>query len=138
MKVTLRLRDYPFTVRPLAKEEGGGYLIEFPDLPGCISDGETPEDAIRNGQDALSSYLLTLKDFGKPVPRPGTTSAPSGQWRQRVPKNLHSQLTARAKAVGVSLDTLVTAMIAEGLGKRETVRARRSRQFLNSHPINPK
>jgi predicted RNase H-like HicB family nuclease len=80
------LRDYPFTVRPLAKEEGGGYLIEFPDLPGCISDGETPEDAIRNGQDALSSYLLTLKDFGKPTPRPGTTSGASGQWRQRVPK----------------------------------------------------
>jgi antitoxin HicB len=64
MKHSARLRDYPFTVRPLAKKEGGGYLIEFPDLPGCISDGETPEDAIRNGQDALQGYLLTLKELG--------------------------------------------------------------------------
>jgi antitoxin HicB len=64
MKHSARLRDYPFTVRPLGKEEGGGYLIEFPDLPGCISDGETPEDAIRNGQDALQGYLLTLKELG--------------------------------------------------------------------------
>jgi len=120
----LRLKDYPFTVRPLAKEEGGGYLIEFPDLPGCISDGETPEDAIRNGQDALKSYLLTLKEFSRPAPSPGTTSGASGQWRQRVPKSLHSRLTARAKAEGVSLNTLVTAMIAEGLGKREHQRTR--------------
>ena len=113
------MRDYPFTVRPLAKEEGNGYLIEFPDLPGCISDGETPEDAIRNGQDALKGYLLTLKEFGKPALRPGTTSGASGQWRQQFPKSLHARLTARAKAEGVSVNTLVTAMIAEGLGKRE-------------------
>jgi antitoxin HicB len=125
MKHTLRLNDYPFEVRPLSKEEGGGYLIEFPDLPGCISDGETPEEAIRNGQDALKGYLLTLKEFGKPAPRPGATSGASGQWRQRVPKSLHARLTARAKAEGVSLNTLVTAMIAEGLGKRADRQGRR-------------
>ena len=33
--------EYPFITRPLADEEGGGYLIEFPDLPGCMADGET-------------------------------------------------------------------------------------------------
>jgi antitoxin HicB len=44
--------DYPFQVRPLTDEEGGGYLIEFRDLPGCLSDGETIEDAIRNGHGA--------------------------------------------------------------------------------------
>jgi antitoxin HicB len=79
MKHTLRLNDYPFEVRPLSKEEGGGYLIEFPDLPGCISDGETPEEAIRNGQDALKGYQITLKEFGKPrAPRPrASASTPS-------------------------------------------------------------
>ena len=39
----LRLEDYPFTICLLATEDGGGYRIEFPDVPGCISDGETPE-----------------------------------------------------------------------------------------------
>ena len=47
----------PFEVRPLSKEEGGGYSIYFPDLPGCWSDGTTPEDAIENGRDALQSWL---------------------------------------------------------------------------------
>jgi antitoxin HicB len=114
----LRLEDYPFTIRPLATEDGGGYLIEFPDVPGCISDGEAPEEAIANGRDALKSALLTMKEFGDPIPKPGKSAASSGQWRQRVPKSLHSRLTARARQEGVSLNALVTAMIAEGLGKR--------------------
>jgi antitoxin HicB len=38
---TIKVPEYPFTIRHLSKEEGGGYLIEFPDLPGCMSDGET-------------------------------------------------------------------------------------------------
>jgi antitoxin HicB len=37
---------YRFTIQPLPEDEGGGYLIEFPDLPGCMSDGATIEGAI--------------------------------------------------------------------------------------------
>jgi WD40 repeat protein len=40
--------------RPLPEDEGGGYLIEFPDLPGCMSDGETIEEATTNGLDACA------------------------------------------------------------------------------------
>lgn len=119
MKDTLRLEDYPFTIRPLASDEGGGYLIEFPDIPGCMSDGETPEEAIINGRDALKCSLLTIKEFGDPVPAPGAFAAASGQWRQRVPNTLHARLVERARREGVSLNTLVTAMIAEGLGNRQ-------------------
>ena len=44
---------YPFLISILPPEEGGGYLIEFPDLPGCMSDGETIEETIENGKDAV-------------------------------------------------------------------------------------
>ena len=56
-----------FELRPLSADEGGGYLIEFPDHPGCIADGNTPEEAIREGYDALTSYLRTLKELGRSV-----------------------------------------------------------------------
>jgi antitoxin HicB len=116
MKINKALiQSYPFTIRPLPEEDGGGFAIEYPDLPGCISDGETPEEALENGADAVKAYLLNCLQHGDPIPQP--TSA-SGQWRQRVPKSLHARLVARAREEGVSLNTLVTAMIAEGLGER--------------------
>jgi len=118
----LKLDEYPFQVRPLTAEEGGGYMIEFPDVPGCIADGGTPVEAILNGRDALKSVLLTMKEFGDPIPKPGRTATSSGQWRQRVPKSMHSRLVDRAEREGVSLNTLVTAMIAEGLGGRKQAR----------------
>lgn len=112
------IEHYPFQIRPLGEDDGGGFLIEFPDVPGVTSDGETPEEAVHNGMDALKAALLTLQEFGEPIPRPGSLSASSGQWRQRVPKSLHARLVERARQEGVSLNTLVTAMIAEGLGAR--------------------
>ena len=75
-----------FEIRPLTPEEGGGYLLEFPDYPGCMSDGETPEDAIREGADALKSYLETLTALGRPVPKTGDLYA--GQWRQQFSPRL--------------------------------------------------
>ena len=111
------LGAYPFTVRRMTGEEGEGYLIEFPDVPGCISDGSTPEEAIANGRDALKSVLLTKLEFKDPIPKPGAFAAASGQFRQRIPKSLHARLVARASQEGVSLNTLVTAFTAEGLGR---------------------
>jgi antitoxin HicB len=117
-RAKFELDAYPFHICRLSPEDGGGYLIEYPDVAGCISDGETPEEAIANGKDALKSCLRTMREFGDPIPKPGSFGASSGQWRQRVPKSLHARLTARAQQEGVSLNSLVTALLAEGLGRR--------------------
>ena len=109
--------EYPFEIRPLSSEEGGGYLITFPDLPGCLSDGETPEEAIRNGRDALKSWLKTAEEYGDEIPLPSTQA--SGKFVQRFPKSLHAQLITRAKSEGVSLNTLVVSLVAQGLGRRQ-------------------
>ncbi|MBM3532808.1 MAG: type II toxin-antitoxin system HicB family antitoxin [Alphaproteobacteria bacterium] len=112
--------EYPFTIRPLTKGEGGGYLIEFPDLPGCISDGDTPEEAIRNGVDAVRSWIKTAKASGDPIPKPSVapSRAYSGRWVTRAPRTLHRRLAERAAAEGVSLNQLTVALLSEGLGTR--------------------
>lgn len=51
----------PFEVKPLSEEDGGGYLISFPDYPGCIADGKTVGEAIEEGKDALKAYMLSQK-----------------------------------------------------------------------------
>ncbi len=109
--------DYPFELRPLEKEEGGGWLIVFPDLPGCMSDGETPEEAIVNGRDAVAAWMAAAKEAGREIPRPG--ELPSGKFIARIPRSLHARLTARAKQEGVSMNALVSAFLSESLGRRE-------------------
>jgi antitoxin HicB len=61
---------YPFEIRALTEEDGGGYLISFLDFSEAISDGETPEEAIRNGLDALQETIHALESMGLPVPEP--------------------------------------------------------------------
>lgn len=114
--------DYPFRIRRLSKDEGGGYLIEFPDLPGCMSDGETIEEAVANGADALRSWIATAREFSDPVPPPSPPmdEAYSGRWNLRLPKSLHRRLTERAKVEGVSLNMLAVSLLAEGLGRRQS------------------
>lgn len=115
---------YPLTVRPLDADEGGGYLCEFPDLPGCMGDGDTPEEAIADGKEALRASLQTLRELGRDVPAP---SAPTGEWRVQAPKSLHRRLAARAKREGVSLNLLTVSLLAEALGARSGRKPMRAR-----------
>ena len=56
------------TVSPLSEEDGGGYLIEFPDLPGCMSDGETHLQRDRAPQYDLDQLALTNSRRVRSVP----------------------------------------------------------------------
>jgi antitoxin HicB len=110
------LDAYRFTVRHLSKEEGGGYLVEYPDIPGCMSDGETIEEAIANSREALRDCIAVFRETGRKVPKPAATEP--AQWRQRLPRTLYRKLTAQAESEGVSINSLVTAIIAEAVGRR--------------------
>ncbi len=112
--------EYRFTIRPLSEDEGGGYLIEYPDLPGCMSDGETIEEAIANGRDAKAAWMAAMREAGRRVPPPGADPAEgySGKWQLRTPKSLHRDLADRARREGVSLNTLAVTLLAQGLGER--------------------
>ncbi len=113
---------YSHVISKLPKENGGGFLITFPDLPGCMSDGATETEAVTNGRDAFKAWVSARKDAGKEIPepfyRPDTVPEVSGKFVTRLPKSVHAKLTERAKAEGVSLSTLVLALVAEGLGRK--------------------
>jgi len=112
---------YAHVVETLTEEDGGGYLITFPDLPGCMSDSETETEAVLNARDAFSAWMSARAHIGKPIPKPTRhgESAEPVRLKQRLPRSLHANLVARAKAEGTSLNTLVTILLAERLGKRE-------------------
>jgi antitoxin HicB len=114
--------EYPFIIRHLSNEEGGGFLIEFPDLPGCMSDGETIDEAIENGENAIHAWLETARDEKRSIPQPGELESQSGKWVQRVPKSIHLRLVNRAKDEGVSLNTLVITMLTQALSNNLPVK----------------
>lgn len=47
-----------------------GYTVSFPDLPGCITEGDTLDDAFAMAKEALELYLFTLEEAHEPIPRP--------------------------------------------------------------------
>lgn len=67
--------DYAVIIEPLSAEEGGGVLATVPDLPGCMSDGETREEAARNVEDAIACWLEAARKLGREIPAPTLKTA---------------------------------------------------------------
>jgi predicted RNase H-like HicB family nuclease len=62
--------EYAVRIERLAENDGGGYLAIVPDLPGCMSDGGTPEEALKNVQEAIESWIEAAKESKLDIPRP--------------------------------------------------------------------
>ena len=80
-----------------------------------MSDGEMIEEAIANGREAVRDCIDVFTESGRKVPKPGVEAA---QWRQRLPRTLYSKLTKQAENEGVSVNSFVTAIIAEAIGSK--------------------
>jgi antitoxin HicB len=106
---------YAVLIEPLREEDGGGWLATVPALPGCVSDGENGVQALENVHGAIEEWLDAAKAAGRPIPEEASSL---GQWRQRVPRTLHDTLKRLAQSEGVSLNQLVTAVLAEAVGRR--------------------
>ncbi len=62
--------EYSVRIERLAESDGGGYLAIVPDLPGCMSDGDTPEEALKNVQEAIVSWIESAKEWMMEIPQP--------------------------------------------------------------------
>jgi len=115
---------YSYVVSPIDATDGGGFMFSMPDIPGVIADGQTELEAIADGREAFIATVSAMTDMGQEVPTPVfnvddfTPASASGKVLARLPRSMHMQLTARAKTEGVSLNSLLLALIAEGLGRR--------------------
>jgi antitoxin HicB len=62
--------EYSVLIQSLPLADGGGFVALVPDLPGCMSDGETPQEAFSNAQDAIACWIEAAIDMGRPIPDP--------------------------------------------------------------------
>lgn len=70
--------EYSVKIERLADSDGGGYLATVPDLPGCMSDGATPEEALKNVQEVIVSWIEATKEWKQDIPKPSTPLARAG------------------------------------------------------------
>ena len=56
----------------IEQDEDGAFVAEVPSLPGCVSQGETRDEALSNVREAIALYLESLEEHGDPVPPPIT------------------------------------------------------------------
>lgn len=64
--------EYPIVVSKLSAKDGGGYVAVAIDLKGCMGDGETPEEAIADVQEAILEWVDEARRLGRIIPKPGT------------------------------------------------------------------
>ena len=84
--------SYPFEIKPLGNEDGGRFLISYPDFAESISDGETVGEASANRADALLATIAALKANKLPVPQPGSGGVASGKCATRVQVGSHASV----------------------------------------------
>jgi len=106
--------DLPYT-REIVKSDDG-YFIKIKELKGCISVGETIEDAWAMINDAMESWLEVAIDDGIIIPLPDSMDEKeySGNFALRMPKTLHADVVKQAKMEGVSVNQYLVSIIAAG------------------------
>ncbi len=63
-------REYTVVISALSAADGGGYIATVPELPGCMSDGATREEAARNVKSAIEAWIEEAQELGRPIPEP--------------------------------------------------------------------
>ena len=117
--------NYPSQITKIDEADGGGFLIEVPMLKGCMSDGETVEEAYNNLEEAKKEWFTYMLENNLAIPEPADASY-SGRFMVRIPKTLHKIITEQSKREGLSLNQYVSNVLAYAAGQRAALTAKKN------------
>ena len=104
MKTVDYYMNLPYKMEVVADVDEGGYVVSFPDLPGCLTCGNTFEEAVKYAEDAKRSWLEAAVEDGIEIKEPTEQLSYSGQFKLRLPKSLHKTLAEHAREEGISMN----------------------------------
>ena len=105
----------PYTIEMIFDPEQA-WFVRVKELPGCMSQGDDPNDAIEMIKDAMRGWIdISLQD-GDPIPEPAPDEDYSGKFVVRLPRSLHRQLAETAEREGVSLNQFINVALAQSVG----------------------
>ncbi len=101
------LNDYmamSYRMEIVEDKDEGGFVVSYPDLPGCITCGETVENAVANALDAKRVWIEAALEDGIEINEPDRLNDYSGQFKLRIPRSLHRLLAEHSKREGISMN----------------------------------
>lgn len=109
----------PYRMEITPDTDEGGYVVSFPELNGCLSSGETIEEAVANAQDAKREWLKAAIEDGYSINEPEDSENYSGQFKLRIPKSLHRLLAMQSRREGISMNQYCVYLLSmNAAGKR--------------------
>ena len=110
------LNDYlklSYRMEIVEDQAEGGFVVSYPDLPGCISSGETIESAVQNALDAKKVWLEAALEEGIEIHEPDSLNDYSGQFKLRIPRSLHRALAEHSQREGVSMNQYCVYLLSK-------------------------
>jgi predicted RNase H-like HicB family nuclease len=104
--------------RNLVPENDGTWFISIAEFPGCISVGDTPEEAMEMIDDGMTQWLRVMIEDGDTIPEPQIDHQYSGKTVVRLGKSLHRSASEAAERDGVSLNLFIVTSVARAAGAR--------------------
>jgi predicted RNase H-like HicB family nuclease len=112
-------RDYlkmPYARVLTPDDETGTYTAEILEFPGCIAQGDSPEEAYKRLESAAAGWIEAALDMGQEIPEPSDPYSYSGRIALRLPRSLHRRAAQMAERGGTSLNQFLVSAIAEHVG----------------------
>lgn len=113
MKTIEYYMNLPYKLEIIPDPDESGFVAMYPDLPGCITTGETMEEVTANAVDAKREWLNAALEDSIPITEPVGLDAYSGQFKLRIPKSLHRSLSEHSKAEGVSMNQYCVYLLSK-------------------------
>jgi len=110
--------------------EAGGYTAGIEEFPGCVAEGETPQEALENLERNALAWLEVELEAGRPIPPPSIFEEPPSSKRLslRLPPAIHHSAAEWAKDNNTSLNSTVVTAVAYFLGAKDALEAFASSQ----------
>ncbi len=116
----------PYTIQ-LRQYEDGTFFAEVVELPGCMTEADSAEEALEMIREAMAGWIEVALAEGISIPEPAADAEYSGRFLVRAPKSLHRDLVQRARAEGASLNQFVVTTLGHAVGAPTVSRPRTSR-----------
>lgn len=118
MKTTEEYMKLPYTLTVRWSADDELFVARVKEIEGCTGHGGSEAEAIAMLRDNMREWISFCLEAGDEIPLPADSDyLPSGKWLQRVPRSLHKRLVECAENEGVSLNTFVTACLAQAVGR---------------------